>query len=345
MRSSSRVPLLSGNEHSIRRLTQRNRWYSACHDAAGIIAETIPEWYRSRTFSGILGDIKALSSKKALSLISRKKGLGSQYAHLYLTQGIDGGRGYQACAAEALSMFAFDDITDAAKGRVLDVGCAVGVTAGVLGIDGVTGFDLFGDLIATAELIDSMTGAHNRYIISDMTKSWPFSDRSFDTIICGLVCHHLKEQSDICTFFSSAHRILAHNGRLIITLPSGSVADIPIFEKIIQALSVFGFETERSLTGMTVSTDSDRSLFWSFTIAARKTGSILSPIFIDPAFGFHLARTPVTRIEKGEKARETAESSRAVRHETFAFFPIDELSEISSSSVLVYDHVRQLAKI
>ena len=174
-------------------------WYEACNKAAALIYETVPDHYRSRTFSGIIGDIKALPPKKAQSLFNRKKGLGKQYAWLYLTKGIDGGKGYQACASEALASVIGTESDDIIRETVLDVGCAVGVTAGILPLEKVTGFDLFPDMLKAACLVDSFTGRDNHYITADMTRTWPLGC-VFDTVVCGLVCHHLKEQRDVVTF-------------------------------------------------------------------------------------------------------------------------------------------------
>ncbi len=181
-----------------------NEWYSACKKAASVLFKSIPETYRTRTFPGIIGDIKALPAKKALSLISRKNGLGKQYAYLYLTRGIDGGKGYQACAVEALSTVLGERKKDIIKGHILDVGCAVGVTAGIMSLENTTGFDLFRDLLQTAKSIDSITNRKNNYVVADMTEVWPF-ESVFNTVVCGLVCHHLKTQSDITRFFSNAN--------------------------------------------------------------------------------------------------------------------------------------------
>lgn len=316
-------------------------WYDACKEAAARIASDVPEYYRARTFSGILGDIKALPARKALSLISRKKGLGLQYAGLYLSQGIDGGQGYQACAAEALSSVLSMNADSMTHGRILDAGCAVGVTAGVLGLDGVNGFDLFPDLLHAASLVDSLTGASHQYITADMTDPWPFEE-AFDCVVCGLVCHHLKEQSDVVRFFGEANRVLHTGGKLIITLPSGSVATPMHFERVVEALSGCGFTADRNLTGMAISADSEHSLFWAFIIVACKNSPPLSDVFIEPSFGFHHYRTPVTREEKGERARVTAFAGRSVRHESFVFHPLDTLLDSVRDTVLVFENVRTM---
>ncbi len=318
-------------------------WYAACKKAAELIASDVPEYYRARTFPGILGDIKALPARKALSLISRKKGLGLRYAELYLSQGIDGGRGYQACAAEALLSVLSMKPESLPRGKILDVGCAVGVTAGVLGLEHVTGFDLFSDLLHAASLVDSLTGARHRYITADMTAPWPF-DEAFDCIVCGLVCHHLKEQNDTVRFFNEANRVLHTGGNLIITLPSGSVATPERLDRIVKALADHGFTVDRSLTGMAVSADSGHSLFWLFIIVACKSGHPVSDIFIEPSFGFHRYRTPVTREEKGERARVTAFTGRTVRHESFVFHPLDTLLDSARDTVLVFENVRTMNK-
>lgn len=323
--------------------TSRTRWYDACRTVSEELADSVPVWYRTRTFSGILGDIKALSSKKALSLFSRKKGLGKQYALLYLGQGIDDGKGYQSCTAEALSSLLSSGCSPNLSGRILDVGCAVGVTAGVLELSRIIGFDLFGDLVSAAQSIDIITGAGNEYAVADMTKEWPFADAVFNTVFCGLVCHHLKDPHEIVVFFSSANRVLTSGGRLIITLPSGSIATTAMIHSLIGALDDFGFDCDRDRTGMLVSADSEHSLFWAFVICVEKKTKPQSHVFIDRAFGFHQFRTPVTRVEKGDKARVTVESERSVKHERFLFFPIDELS-ITETPTLVYDTVAELAR-
>ena len=317
-------------------------WYTACDKAAAILTHTVPETYRSRTFSGILGDIKALPPEKALSLISRKKGLGTQYAYLYLTRGIDRGRGYQACAAEALSSVLRDTHADILMGNILDVGCAVGVTAGVLGIDRVTGFDLFPDLLRAAQLVDSFTGAHHMYSVADMTRFWPFTC-VFDTVVCGLVCHHLKEQSDIVTFFSQANRVLKKDGWIIITLPSGAVSTAAQLISLVKALEHFGFLTERNLSGMVLSTDSSHSLFWMFVLIAQKVSEKIGQVFVSTLFGFPLYRTPVKREDKGVQAKLTLTRERQVKHKTFTMIDIDELKKKYKDYTLIYDNVADIS--
>ncbi|MHB9029656.1 MAG: methyltransferase domain-containing protein, partial [Candidatus Latescibacterota bacterium] len=229
----------------------REDWFRACGEAASIIAGEVPEHYRTRTFSGLIGDIKALSPRKAQSLMARKKGLGKQYARLYLDQGIDGGKGYQACAAEALG-YILESRRAGLGGDVLDVGCAVGVTAGILELEGVTGFDLFTDLLLAARLVDAITGKTNRYLTADMTREWPFR-QAFQSVVCGLVCHHLKGQTDLLTFFSSACRALEPGGSLVITLPSGSVAFVHQARILARAIEEFGFSLDTRLSGMVAS--------------------------------------------------------------------------------------------
>jgi len=320
-----------------------NDWYRACADTASILRNSIPEVYRSRTFSGIIGDIKALTPEKAFSLISRKKGLGLQYAYLYLSQGIDGGRGYQACAVEALN-----SVLGAARHiyiseNVLDVGCAVGVTAGVLGLKRVTGFDLFPDLLRAAQMVDSFTGSGNRYISADMTRTWPF-DSEFDTVICGMVCHHLKVQANVTTFFSNANRVLKTDGFLIITLPSGSVSTASQLENLVHAVESFGFMVDRKLSGMVVSTDNPHTLFWMFIIIGKKKSEEKKHVFVNPGFGFSDYRTPVTRKEKSNQARQTAAGVRQVKHECFTLINVEDLKILCGETILIYPDILSLVK-
>lgn len=310
-------------------------WYEACREAALLIRDTVPEPYRSRTFPGIIGDIKALPSRKAQSLFMRKKGLGRQYAYLYLTSGIDGGKGYQACATEALDAVLGVERDTLIHGAILDVGCAVGVTAGILDLDLVTGFDLFPDLLKTARLIDSLMGKVNSYVTADMTRDWPFG-RKFDTVVCGLACHHLKEQRDAAAFFSSMNRVLRPGGHAIITLPAGSVATAGQLGNLAHAMENFGFIADRTRSGLVRSTDDPRSLFWMFLLIARKISAVRTSEFIDPGFGFHLYRTSEKRAEKGEKARSTVTAARRVKHGDFRLIPLDELAERYGDREFVY---------
>ena len=322
----------------INRIEPVNEWYKACKKAAAIIKKTIPETYKSRTFYGIIGDIKALPPGKALSLISRKKGLGTQFAYLYLKHGIDGGKGYQACAAEALSSILGKRKNEIIKDLVLDVGCAVGITAGILSLENVTGFDLFTDLLSAAKSVNSFTHRTNKFITADMTRDWPFGT-FFDTVMCGLVCHYLKTQSEIVTFFSNAHRVLNQHGSLVITMPSGSVSKTSDLHNLFDAIEKFGFKVKRELSGLVLSTDSSHSLFWMFLIIAEKVSDEVSDIFINPDFAFPLYRTPVTREEKGAQARKTVTKKRKVKHDDFKLMTIEELKKKVSNTILDYSTV------
>ena len=318
-----------------------NEWYKACNKAASIIYKIIPETYKSRTFSGIIGDIKALSAEKALSLITRKKGLGARYAYLYIKDGIDSGRGYQACATEALASILGERKNEIIKGRILDVGCAVGVTAGIMSLENTTGFDLFWDLLQTAKSIDSITNRKNNYVVADMTEVWPF-ESVFNTVVCGLVCHHLKTQSDIIAFFSNANRVLKPAGSLVITMPSGSISKISHLNNLFCALETFGFKVNRKLSGLILSDDSSHSLFWMFLIIAEKVSDEAGDVFISPDFGFNLYRTPVSRAEKGMQVKETRKKTRIVRHKNFKLIGIDELEERVSDKIFVYSTISKL---
>ena len=317
-------------------LNRRERWYEACSDTATFLSAAVPPPYRRRTFPGIIGDIKALPPAKAASLMYRKKGLGLQYARLYLTAGIDGGFGYQACACESLLAVMASRVFALARGRVLDVGCAVGVTAGILDLSEVTGFDLFIDLVRTARSIDAITGADNRYTVADMTRTWPFSS-SFDTVMCGLVCHHLKVQNDAALFFGEANRVLSPDGTLIVTLPAGSLSQTEHIDVLAGGLEAFGFSVENAHTGLVVSTDDPRSLFWMFVLTARKVSPIRGEVFVHPSFGFPELRTPVTREAKGQRVRASKKSARSVRHDQFAFLTCKEMRDCFGERDLTYE--------
>jgi len=249
--------------------------------------------------------------------------------------------GYQACAAEALmrclagSGIVFDGR------RLLDVGCAVGVTAGVLGLKGVTGFDLFVGLLDTARRIDAITGVANNYVCADMTNPWPFGT-TFGTVVCGLVCHHLKNQAETAGFFHESNRVLETGGMLIVTLPAGAINTPKQLARITAALDSFGFETDIDLTGVVVSDDNELSLFWMLLIVARKRHSPTSGVFISPDFAFQQFKTPVSREEKGARVRRSVQNVRRVKHESFRLIRIGELLERHPDLSLVFGNVRGL---
>ena len=258
-----------------------------------------------------------------------------------LKHGIDRGRGYQACATEALASILGERKKEIINGRILDVGCAVGVTAGIMSLKNVIGFDLFSDLLRTAQSIDSLSNNVNTYIVADMTREWPFGI-VFDTVICGLVCQHLKTQSDIITFFSNANRVLKPAGSLVITIPSGSISKTSNFKNIFNAIEQFGFKINIELSGLVLSNDSTHSLFWMFLFIARKVSDEPCDKFINSDFGFQLYKTPVTRKEKGSQAKETSKKSRMVKHKNFKLISLRELEKKVPDNILVYSTISKL---
>ena len=210
-----------------------------------------------------------------------------------------------------------------------------------MSLDNVTGFDLFIDLLRTAKLVDSFTNRVNSYVVADMTGEWPF-ETIFDTVICGLVCHHLKKQSDIIRFFLQANRVLKPAGSLLITFPSGSISKISYLNNLLKSIEQFGFKVNRELSGLVLSKDSSHSLFWMFCIIAEKVSGKVGKVFLSPDFIFPQYRTPVTRKEKGARVKETAKSIRTVKHEHFTLITCEELEKKVSDKTLVYSTVSKL---
>jgi SAM-dependent methyltransferase len=259
----------------------------------------------------------------------------------YLATGIDSGRGYQACAASALSAVLETQTVSYLKPPVLDIGCAVGVLGGILGIDDITGIDLFVELLQTAVLVDTFSGRKNHYLTADMTRDWPVS-RVYGTILCGLVCHHLKTQSDIVRFFMNANRALSTGGSLIITLPAGTVATVEKLISLTRGIESFGFRIEPATTGLIRSADDPHSLFWMFLITAIRETQPRTDTFISPSFSFPDFRTPITRVEKGDRARLTVQEERQVSHNQFRLIPFETLFSVSNSLPLIYEEVNDL---
>ena len=172
-----------------------------------------------------------------------------------------------------------------------------------------------------------------------MTRPWPFSDSTLDTVICALVCHHLKDNRDIFTFFKNASATLVSGGPPIMTLPAGSISNTDRLETITRAIEERGFRRIPEYCGMSVSIDDPRSLFWMFLLVFEKTSPFRGGVFVHDKFGFPEFKTPETRVEKGEKVRSSAKKERLARHGSFRFFTIGELLGGGESRTLVYETV------
>ena len=60
----------------------------------------------------------------------------------------------------------------------------------------------------------------SKIIIQDLTKGIPFSDDSFEQIICLEVIEHLKEKEDVKNLLKESYRVLSNEGMMIITTPN-----------------------------------------------------------------------------------------------------------------------------
>lgn len=94
--------------------------------------------------------------------------------------------------------------------KFLDVGCGTGNYTIALAEKGmnVTGLDVSLQMIETArKKMSSVEWVHGD------AKHLPFSDRSFDGVLCFLAIHHIKE---LALFFSEAQRVLKPGGKIVI---------------------------------------------------------------------------------------------------------------------------------
>ncbi len=53
-------------------------------------------------------------------------------------------------------------------------------------------------------------------IVADLTRSWPFQDRTFDAVVSTWGLEHLKDPG---LFFHEAYRLLSERGFLVVTVP------------------------------------------------------------------------------------------------------------------------------
>jgi ubiquinone/menaquinone biosynthesis C-methylase UbiE len=100
--------------------------------------------------------------------------------------------------------------------RVLDAGCGLGGTCRMLAAEfgcTVTGIDITGDYIRTAEKLSAVTGLkHSTYFIQGSVLALPFADNSFDAV---LTQHVQMNIADKKTFYAEINRVLTKGGRLI----------------------------------------------------------------------------------------------------------------------------------
>ena len=108
-------------------------------------------------------------------------------------------------------------------------------------------------------------------------------------------------------------------------------------------LGTFGFTVMGDVSGLVMSRDVENSVFWMFLLVAEKTGDYRGGPFVSADFAFPAIRTPVTRVEKGERARRTILSERGVRHHDFRLLPLGMLGALVPGTILTYNEVRDLA--
>lgn len=96
----------------------------------------------------------------------------------------------------------------------LDLGCGTGRHSLRLSNDGanVTALDFSDGMLEEAR---NKPGAESiNFISHDLRERLPFSDRSFDLVVSGLVLEHLE---DISTFFAEIFRVIKPGGRAVIS--------------------------------------------------------------------------------------------------------------------------------
>jgi len=97
---------------------------------------------------------------------------------------------------------------------ILEIGCGTGKNTTLLAQIGqhVSAIDFSPGMIEKARQklsLDNVT-----FTLSDITRPWPFRDRSFDLVVCNLVVEHI---SDLSFIFAQASRVLRDGGRFFIS--------------------------------------------------------------------------------------------------------------------------------
>ena len=96
---------------------------------------------------------------------------------------------------------------------VLELGCGTGKNTGLLAAigDRVHALDFSSGMIEKAR--GKLMQPNITFEIADITRPWPFADRSFDLVACNLVLEHVRDLSFI---FSEAARVLVKGGRIFV---------------------------------------------------------------------------------------------------------------------------------
>ena len=111
--------------------------------------------------------------------------------------------------------------------RVLDIGCSGGIVGLILAREGFayTGVDIEEGALAfarqEAEKESALVRGRLQFQVADGT-ALPFEDQSFDTVIVGEVLEHLVHPQRV---LMEARRVLAADGRLVVTVPLGLTHD------------------------------------------------------------------------------------------------------------------------
>ena len=100
--------------------------------------------------------------------------------------------------------------------RVLDAGCGLGGTCRMLAAEfgcEVTGIDITGDYIRTAEKLSALTGLqHNTRFVQGSVLALPFGEKSFDAVLTQHVQMNIAGKK---TFYAEINRVLKTGGRFI----------------------------------------------------------------------------------------------------------------------------------
>jgi malonyl-CoA O-methyltransferase len=96
--------------------------------------------------------------------------------------------------------------------RILDAGCGTGAHASALHQKAVrvVGVDFSQGMLAVAKQVSPLTPL----VAGDLHRPLPFTDATFDAVVCSLVSEHLRQ---LQVFFLEARRVLVPGGRLVFT--------------------------------------------------------------------------------------------------------------------------------
>lgn len=132
---------------------------------------------------------------------------------------------------------AYEALGPVGGGRYLDAGCGTGnflkLLADSNGKAEAVGVDFSRAMLRRAEKKNAGNGRQVELLALDLNQGLPFADGTFDGIVCLNVLYILKDPDFM---IRELNRVLAHNGRLVLSTPISKPRILPILKEHVAVL-------------------------------------------------------------------------------------------------------------